>query len=328
MSAPSPNRVLALCGGIGGAKLALGLYRVLGAKLTVVVNTGDDFIHLGLNISPDLDTVLYTLGGLADPVRGWGRTQETWQFMNSLRELGGDSWFQLGDRDLAMHVRRTEWLRAGGSLSAFAAHAALQFGVSAQILPMSDNSVRTMVVTDEGILPFQDYFVRRQCKPIVQGVRFFGAAEAFTAPGLIDLMTSQSLHATVICPSNPYLSIDPILAVPELTAALANAGSPVIAVSPIIGGKAVKGPTAKIMEELGVAITNESIAAHYHGLIDGLVIDEADASAQGVIDVPVLATRTMMHDMADRERLANEIIGFAGTLSHPSRMARRAGGHR
>jgi LPPG:FO 2-phospho-L-lactate transferase len=321
------DKVIALCGGIGGAKLALGFYRLLGANLSVVVNTGDDFEHLGLNISPDLDTVLYTLAGLADPERGWGRAGETWQFMGALRDIGGESWFQLGDLDLATHVQRTDWLRSGRSLSAFVEHAAIQFGITAHILPMSDDAVHTIVDTDEGNLPFQQYFVRRRSEPVVRAIRFNGAEEASPAPGVLDLITDGSVSAIVICPSNPYLSIDPILAVPGTIAALMTARAPVIAVSPIIGGKAVKGPTAKIMQELGIANTNASIAAHYRGLIDGIVIDEADADDRLRIDVPVLVTRTMMRDLADRERLAGEIITFAGSLKRSS-VAMRAGGRR
>jgi LPPG:FO 2-phospho-L-lactate transferase len=328
MSAPtSANHVLALCGGVGGAKLALGLYRALGPRLTVVVNTSDDFEHLGLNISPDLDTVLYTLGGIADAERGWGRAQETWQFMGALRALGGETWFQLGDRDLAMHVQRTEWLRAGNKLSAFVAHTGRQFGIAARILPMSDSAVRTIVETDEGSLPFQRYFVGRRCEPAVKAIRFVGAAVAAPTAGVVELLASPFLHATVICPSNPYLSVDPILAVPGIAAALSTARAPVIAVSPIIGGQAVKGPTAKIMAELGIAVTNESIASHYRGLIAGLVIDEADAADRARVDVPVLVAHTMMRDMADRERLAGQIIAFAETLAHPP-TARIAGGRR
>lgn len=322
----SAGHVLALCGGVGGAKLALGLYRSLGAgRLTVVVNTADDFEHLGLSISPDLDTVLYTLGGVADRDRGWGRAEETWRFMESLRQLGGETWFQLGDRDLAMHIQRTEWLRGGGSLSAFAAHAARQFGIQAQILPMTEAAVRTIVETDEGDLPFQHYFVRRRCEPAVRGIRFAGAAQSAPPPGLIELIADRSLQAIVICPSNPYLSVDPILAVPRIAVALATAPVPVVALSPIVGGHAVKGPTAKIMAELGLAVTNESIAAHYRSLIDGLIIDEADAADRERIEVPVLVTRTTMRDIADRERLATEAVAFAATLAQPP-AARRAGG--
>ena len=315
-SSIAPGHVLALCGGIGGAKLALGLYRTLDPQqLTVVVNTGDDFEHLGLNISPDLDTVLYTLGGVADPERGWGRTQETWEMMGALRQLGGEAWFQLGDRDLAMHVLRTNWLRAGKSLTEFAAHAARQLGISAQILPMTDDAVRTIVATAEGDLPFQRYFVERRCEPAVRGIGFDGAKAAQPASGLVDLIGNQNLRAVVICPSNPYLSVDPILAIPGIRSALANAPAPVVAVSPIIGGQAVKGPTAKIMAELGVAVTTQTIAAHYRGLIDGLVIDESDANDRAQIDVPILATRTMMKDIEDRERLARDVAAFADTLA-------------
>ena len=320
----SGKHVLALCGGVGGAKLALGLYRLLGENLTVVVNTGDDFEHLGLNISPDLDTVLYTLAGLADPQRGWGRAEETWHFMDALRALGGETWFALGDRDLAMHVQRTEWLKAGKTLSDFAAHAARQFGIAARILAMSDNPVRTLVETDEGTLPFQHYFVRRRCEPVVRAIRFAGAPDATPTPGLVDLIAGGAFAAAVICPSNPYLSVDPILTVAGIAAALARARTPIIAVSPIIGGQAVKGPTAKIMAELGIAITNQSIASHYRGLIDGLVIDETDLADRERIEVPALVTRTMMRDLADRERLAGEVIAFAETITH--RPAKRAGG--
>ena len=323
------GHVLALCGGIGGAKLALGLYRMLDPQqLTVVVNTGDDFEHLGLKISPDLDTVLYTLGGVADPERGWGRAQETWESMAALRQLGSEAWFQLGDRDLAMHVMRTEWLRAGKSLTEFAAHAGGQLRILAQILPMTDAGVRTIIETAEGDLPFQHYFVRRRCEPAVTAIRFDGAKEAQPAPGVTELIGSQNLRAIVICPSNPYLSVDPILAVPGIRQALATSTAPVVAVSPIIGGQAVKGPTVKIMAELGIAATTQTIAAHYRGLIDGLVIDESDANDRAQIDVPVLATRTMMKDIADRERLARDVAAFADTLTRPPEAERARGGHR
>jgi LPPG:FO 2-phospho-L-lactate transferase len=326
MSTASGGKVLALCGGIGGAKLALGLYRVLGAgQLTVVVNTGDDFEHLGLNISPDLDTVLYTLGGVADPERGWGRAQETWQFMESVRAMGGETWFQLGDRDLAVHVLRTQWLKAGESLSAFAAGIVRHLGISTRILPMSDAPVSTIVETAEGDLPFQHYFVRRRCEPVVRAIRFAGAKMAAPAAGVLDAITDEALRAIVICPSNPYLSVDPILSVPGIAPALSTGAVPVIAVSPIIGGQAVKGPTAKIMAELGLAVSNEAIAAHYRGVIDGLVIDEADAADREKVDLPVLVTRTLMRDIADRERLARDVIAFADGLRQTSMDKRMAG---
>jgi LPPG:FO 2-phospho-L-lactate transferase len=326
MSTGPDGKVLALCGGIGGAKLALGLYRVLDAgQLTVVVNTGDDFEHLGLNISPDLDTALYTLGGVADPERGWGRAQETWQFMESVRAMGGETWFQLGDRDLAMHVLRTQWLKAGKSLSAFAAEMARHFGISARIRPMSDAPVSTIVETVEGDLPFQHYFVKRRCEPVVRAIRFAGAKMAAPAAGVLDAINDEALRAIVICPSNPYLSVDPILSIPGIAAALSTAAVPVIAVSPIIGGQAVKGPTAKIMAELGLAVSNAAIAAHYRGLIDGLVIDEADAADRDKVDLRVLVTRTLMRDIADRERLARDVVTFADSLSHRSADKHMAG---
>ena len=318
------EHVLALCGGVGGSKLALGLYRVLGpGRLTIVVNTGDDFEHLGLHVSPDIDTVLYTLSGAADPDRGWGRAYETWEFMSALRQLSEDTWFNLGDRDLAMHVLRTEWLRNGGSLAAFTATAAERFGIAARIVPMTDSTVRTIVATDEGDLPFQHYFVRRRCEPVVRAIRFAGVEDSRPPAALLEVFR-HPLRAIVICPSNPYLSIDPILAVPGLTAALADGAAPVVAVSPIIGGQAVKGPTAKMMAELGAAVTAQSIAAHYRGLIDGLVIDTTDAAERESVNRPVLATNTMMRSIADRERLAYEVVTFCEALAR-GRFRRRAG---
>lgn len=320
------GHVVALCGGVGGVKLALGLYRVLDpGQLSVIVNTGDDFDHLGLHISPDLDTVLYTLGGIADHDRGWGRAGETWNFMDALGRLGGETWFQLGDRDLAMHVTRTQWLRNGGTLSEFTNQAARMLGISARILPMSDDRVRTIVVTAEGDLPFQHYFVGRRCEPAVKAIRFENAAKAVPAPGVSDLLLEPGVRAIVICPSNPYLSIDPILAVPGIRHALANA-VPVIAVSPIVGGQAVKGPTAKIMHELGIGVNTQAIAAHYRGLIDALVIDEADAAVQAKTDVPIMTTRTMMKTLGDRERLAYDVVSFAEQISPRRKAARTAGG--
>jgi LPPG:FO 2-phospho-L-lactate transferase len=327
MKAPHARPVLALCGGIGGAKLALGLYRVLDPRqLIVVVNTGDDFEHLGLNICPDLDTVLYTLGGVADPERGWGRAEETWHGMDVLRQLGSETWFKLGDRDLAMHIVRTGWLRAGKSLTEFIAHAGNRLGISASILPMTDSGVRSVIETADGDLAFQDYFVRQRCEPVVTAIRFDGAKQARPAPGIAELIAGQSLRAIVICPSNPYLSVDPILAVPDIRRAFAARTTPVVAVSPIIGGHAVKGPTAKIMTELGIAITNQAIAAHYRGLIDGLVIDESDADDRTQINVPVLATRTIMNDMADRERLAGDVTAFADALTRLPEIEAAQGG--
>jgi LPPG:FO 2-phospho-L-lactate transferase len=320
------GHVVALCGGVGGAKLALGLYRVLDPdQLSVIVNTGDDFDHLGLHISPDLDTVVYTLGGIADRNRGWGRAAETWNFMDALGRLGGETWFQLGDRDLATHVTRTQWLRDGGTLSEFASQTASMLGISARIMPMSDDRVRTIVETAEGDLPFQHYFVRRRCEPAVKRIRFENAAKAAPAPDVLELLSHPEVRAIVICPSNPYLSIDPILAIPAIRRALAST-APVIAVSPIISGQAVKGPTAKIMHELAIVVNTQAIATHYRGLIDALVIDEADAADRAKADVPIMTTFTMMKTLEDRERLARDVISFAEQFSRRPTAPRTAGG--
>jgi LPPG:FO 2-phospho-L-lactate transferase len=313
----SNGHVVALCGGIGGAKLALGLYRVLGRdSLTVVVNTGDDFEHLGLHISPDLDTVLYTLAGWSDPERGWGRADETWHFMDALRALGGPEWFRLGDRDLAMHVARTQWLKQGETLTAFARYAAQRMGIDADIVPMSDDPVRTVVDTSEGPLAFQNYFVERRCAPEVTGIRFVGSQQARPSSALASVLGRPDLAAIVICPSNPYLSIDPLLSVPGIRTALTAAATPpVVAVSPLIAGKAIKGPTAKIMAELGISTTAHAIAAHYRDLLDGLVIDESDAAEASRLEVRAQITQTLMRSMDDRERLAREVLAFARAIA-------------
>lgn len=309
------GKVVAISGGIGGAKLALGLSRVIAnaTDLTIVVNTGDDFRHLGLTVSPDIDTVLYTLSGLADPVRGWGRRDESWNFMAALADIGGETWFQLGDRDLALHVERSRWLAAGGTLTAFTARVATAFGIAARILPMSDDPVATMIETADGTLPFQDYFVRLRCAPAITGLRFAGAGAAAAQPEVLAALAAAD--AIVICPSNPYLSIDPILAVPGIRAAIAAARAPVVAVSPLVGGKAVKGPTGKIMAELGVPATPAAVARHYAGLIDGLVIDHADGAAAGDLPIPVRVTATLMETLDDRERLAADSLAFAAELA-------------
>ncbi len=312
MSGP---RVIALSGGIGGAKLALGLYRVLRPNaLTVIVNTGDDFEHLGLTVCPDLDTVLYTLAGLANPQLGWGRRDETWTFMEVLATLGGETWFRLGDGDLALHVERTRRLAAGESLSDIMAQLAQRLGIAAQVVPASDAPVRTRVITAAGELAFQEYFVRRQCQPAVTAVRFEGAARTSVSPRAMAALTDAGAAAIVLCPSNPYLSVDPILAVPGLKASLRASGAPVIAVTPLVGGQALKGPTAKIMAELAVPLTPVAIARHYQGLIDGFVLDERDAALAAQFDCPVHTVDTVMKSIEHRERLAREVLGFAARL--------------
>jgi LPPG:FO 2-phospho-L-lactate transferase len=305
--------VLALSGGIGGAKLALGLYRVLPpGALTVVANTGDDFEHLGLSISPDIDTLLYTFAGIDNPELGWGRRDETWTFMKALGDLGGETWFNLGDGDLATHVERTRRLAASESLSQITNDFRQRLGVSARLLPMSDDRVRTRLRTAEGWLDFQDYFVRLRCVPVVGEIAFAGADEARPQPAFLDALADGNLRAVVICPSNPFISIDPILAMPGVREALRGCAAPVIAVSPIIGGQAVKGPTAKMMTEFGLPVDAAAVAQHYGDILDHYVADEADANEIGDLGVPVTITRTLMLSLEDREGLARAVLEAAG----------------
>ncbi len=314
-------KVIALSGGIGGAKLALGLYRTLPPdSLMVVCNTGDDFEHLGLRVSPDLDTVLYTLAGIANPETGWGRAGETWNFMQALEGLGGETWFRLGDADLATHIERTRRLAGGESLAEISADFCRRLGVRAHVMPMCDQPVRTMVETEGGVLPFQRYFVEQRCAPRVSAFEFRGAGDARPLPALEDALASDQLEAIVICPSNPFISIDPILAVPGMFATIAASPAPIVAVSPIIGGRAVKGPTAKMMAELGLEISARTVARHYARLIDGFVIDAADAAETQAIDLPCLATQTLMTSEADKCCLASEVLTFARGLRRPVRL--------
>ncbi|MFM9940405.1 MAG: 2-phospho-L-lactate transferase [Hyphomicrobiaceae bacterium] len=306
---------VALCGGIGGAKLALGLARVLPAdKLTIVVNTGDDFEHVGLHVSPDVDTVLYTLAGLSNQELGWGLAGETWGFMTALGRIGGPTWFRLGDHDLATHVWRTEQLRSGVTLSAITEHLRRRLGIAPRVVPMSDDPVRTIVDTDEGILPFQTYFVGRRCVPRIAAIRFEGAGAAHPSPAVLAALGQPDLAGIIICPSNPWLSVDPMLAVPGLKVALTSRRAPLIAVTPLVAGQAIKGPTAKIMGELGLPLDVGAIVAHYRGLIDGFVLDEADARQAATLGLPVAVTNTVMRSLEDRERVAHTAIEFCHRL--------------
>jgi LPPG:FO 2-phospho-L-lactate transferase len=319
----TPPRVLALSGGIGGAKLALGLQRVLPhGELAVLVNTGDDFRHLGLAICPDLDTVLYTLAGVANPDTGWGRAGETWHFFEELGRLGGPTWFRLGDRDLALHVERTRRLAEGETLTTIMAGLQLCFDVPSTLLPMTDDTVATVLDTDAGVLEFQDYFVRRRCEPVVRGVRYVGAASAAPNPAVLALLESNALECVVVCPSNPYLSVGPILAMPGLRAALERCRAPVVVVSPVIGGRAVKGPTVKLMRELRVEVSPQAIVRHYAGLVDGLIVDTEDEALAASAGVSTLVTPTLMHSLDDRERLARAALAFAQRLDPSRRLAR------
>ncbi|MGE3150700.1 MAG: 2-phospho-L-lactate transferase [Pseudorhodoplanes sp.] len=309
-----PTKVLALCGGIGGAKLALGLYRILEPDhLTVVINTGDDFAFLGLSVSPDIDTVTYTLAGISNEATGWGRDAETWNCIANIEMLGGEAWFKLGDKDLAVHIERTRRLRAGETMTQVTADFAARLGISARLLPMSDDPVRTMVRTPDRTLGFQEYFVKLQCGPAVTAIAFEGAQAA--RPAFLQNLADPDLDLVVICPSNPYLSIDPILALPGVRRTLEDCAVPVVAVSPIVGGQAVKGPTAKIMNELGIAVTQSSIVRHYKGFIDGIVVDEADSEEEMDHNVPVESCKTLMKSMADREALAKNVIAFGRRLA-------------
>ena len=307
--------IIALSGGVGGAKLALGLSRILPPQdLLVVVNTGDDFEHWGLAISPDIDTVVYTLAGLANREVGWGRADETWSCMETLAAIGGETWFKLGDRDLAVHIERTRRLRLGELLSAITADLCARLGVGPRVVPMSDDPVRTRLLTDTGWLDFQEYFVRNRCEPVVRELRFHGAETARPHPDFMAALADPVLEAVVICPSNPFISVEPILAVPGVRAALAHCAAPVIAVSPIIAGRAVKGPTAKMMTELGLDPTAGTVAQRYSDLLDGYVIDHADMAEVVSIDARVTLAQTLMTTIEDREALAKTVLDAAAVL--------------
>ncbi|MEE2777523.1 MAG: 2-phospho-L-lactate transferase [Acidobacteriota bacterium] len=314
------TRIVALSGGVGGAKLALGLSRVVARhELMVVANTADDFEHLGLHISPDLDTVMYTLSGKSNQEMGWGREGESWAFLESLEEVGGETWFRLGDRDLAIHVERTQHLRAGESLSAVTRHLCDRLGADIDLVPMTDDAVRTIVETAGGDLAFQHYFVRDRCEPEVSGFRFEGIDAATASPGFLEALASDDLEAVVVCPSNPFVSVDPILALAGVREALKQAAAPVVAVSPIVAGLALKGPAAKMMRELDIPATALAVAGHYaaRGLVDGFVVDETDRTLAPEVEklgVQVLVAQTVMESLADRESLAGEVVAFASQI--------------
>jgi LPPG:FO 2-phospho-L-lactate transferase len=271
---------------------------------------------LSLQISPDLDTVLYTLGGRSDMERGWGRSNETWNFMAALEETGGDLWFQIGDRDIAMHVARTHWLQWGKPLSGFAAMVARRFNIAAQIIPMTDDTVATWISTGDGLMPFQHYFVKEGCKPQVRGIHFEGAAQSKPATGALTALGDDRLQAIIICPSNPYLSIDPILAIPGMREAILAARCPVVAVSPIISGQAVKGPAAKIMTELGYHASWETVVQHYAKLANGLLIDRSEGYG-GKTDLPLVVETAciVMKSLEDRRRLGQTVLNFIDRLT-------------
>ena len=320
----SPPKVLALSGGVGGAKLALGLAQVVPADaLTVVVNTGDDFEHLGLRVCPDLDTLMYTLSGLANQSLGWGQEDETWQFLDALKRLGGDTWFGLGDRDLATHVHRTALLAQGDSLSRVTAGLMRALGGTTQVVPMTDDPVSTLIHCQNGeTLSFQHYFVRDRCEPLIKGVSFQGIESAQRAPEFERVIAFDELSQIIICPSNPFVSVAPILDLAETWKALKAADCPVVLVSPIVAGMALKGPAAKMMLELKMPSTALAVAQYYAetypGLVDGFVLDNADAlSAEAVraLGLMPMVTQTVMKNLDDKQALAEAVLRFSNELA-------------
>ena len=304
-------KVVALSGGVGGAKLALGLNAIIGSDdLTLIANTGDDFRFHGLAVSPDIDTLVYTLSGKNDDVRGWGLAGETWGFMDALGGLGGESWFNLGDHDLAMHVLRTDRLGQGAALSQITDDIRRSLGIAARILPMSDQPAPTIVHTvKHGALPFQRYFVERQAAPTVTGFTFEGIDGARPAPGLLDAI--DAAERIIICPSNPFISIDPVLAVPGVRAAVAGAAASVIAISPIVAGDAIKGPTAKMFRELGVEPSVQAVAERYQDIVDLMIIDDQDAAATSdlqALGMAVVTSNTIMRTRDDKMALAERAL--------------------
>lgn len=310
-------KIVALAGGVGGAKLADGLARCLPPEnLTVIVNTGDDFEHWGLKICPDLDTVCYTLAGLANPETGWGRADETWEVFENVRRTGGADWFRIGDKDLATHIERTRRLKAGQPLSQIVRDFCRAWGVRPTVLPMTDQPVATIVDTIEmGELPFQEYFVHQHCEPTVKGFRFSGVESAQPAPGVKEAI--EKADAIVFCPSNPWVSIDPILALaplsPHFLRKWGERGWRVVAVSPIIGGQTVKGPAAKMFAELGIEPSALAVAKHYGESISGFVLDTVDAHLADEIQklgIRPLVTQTIMKTLEDRQKLAEDVLNF------------------
>jgi LPPG:FO 2-phospho-L-lactate transferase len=300
-------KIVALAGGVGGAKLVHGLAQILPLEdLTVVVNTGDDFEHYGLYICPDMDTVCYTLAGLANLETGWGRVDETWQAIQNAVRLGGPEWFNLGDRDLGTHLERTRRLKAGQTLSQITRDFCKAWGIRQTILPMTDQPVRTIVETGEGDLAFQEYFVHRRCEPKVKGFRFENAEKAEAAPGVLEAI--DAAEAVIICPSNPWVSIDPILAAGNIRRAIE--AKTVVAVSPIISGQTVKGPAAKMYAELGIQPSALAVAEHYRGMLSGFVLDNMDAELASEINIPTLTTDTLMDSLTKRARLAGDVLNF------------------
>ena len=309
--------VVALAGQVGGAKLADGFYRLRGKDLAIIVNTGDDFEHLGLAFSPDIDTMLYTLAGIASPSAGWEPENETRAAYEMLKRLGGPAVPALGDKSLAAPILRAQGLAAEQSLTAITRDFCRRLGIAARVLPMSDDRVRTNVLTAEGAITFNEYFSELGCDPPVQGFQYAGAEDARISDEVLDALHAADLEAVVLCPANPYHAINPILAAGGLREVIRGRGAPVVAVSPIVGGRALKGSAGKMMRELGREPSARGVAGEYLRLIDGFVIDNEDAAyVENVrsLGIEVLAAPTIMRSVEDRTALAQAILDFAGTL--------------
>ncbi|MDX6511953.1 MAG: 2-phospho-L-lactate transferase [Gaiellaceae bacterium] len=306
-------KVAVLSGGVGGARFLRALTETLPpADLTAIVNVGDDVEVLGLHVSPDVDSVLYTLAGVGDEERGWGRADESWRALDTVAELGGEAWFKLGDRDLGLHLVRTQALRAGASLSEVTRRIASGLGLETTVLPATDDALRTWLETPAGTFPFQEWFVARGHRDEVDAVRYEGAEAAGPAPGVLDALETADL--IVLAPSNPYVSIGPILAVDAIRGALAERRVPSVAVSPLIGGRAVKGPADRMLARLAGGTDPGHVAGCYAGLIDALVLDEADAHLVDALDVRPIVTGTLMRDASARRRLAEATLEAAGAV--------------
>ena len=310
-----PNKILAITGGVGGAKLALGLAKVLDPEQVIfAVNVGDDFSHLGLHISPDIDSLTYALAEENNQELGWGRSGETWQFIETLGSLGGDDWFRLGDKDMALHMRRSGLLGDGATLTEATAEITQRMGVAHAVIPISDDPIRTVVQSEQGNLAFQHYFVRERCQPTVSGFRFDGIEDAALNPALETYLAD--CDGIIICPSNPFVSVAPVIEVAGLLAATAHI--PTIAVSPIVAGTAIKGPAAKMMQELNIPSSALAVAEHYQGkypgLLDGFVIDASDADDLDQFKLPTVATPSVMISLTDRIALAERCLSFFDEL--------------
>ncbi len=312
MTTFSNHKIVCLAGGVGGAKLADGLAQIVPPEnLTIIVNTGDDFTHLGLTICPDLDTVLYRLAGVANEETGWGRAGESWRVMAEVARLDGPDWFRLGDLDLATHLLRTHWLGEGESLTAVTQHLCRQFNIQPTVLPMSNQAAPTMIESNGRIYPFQEWFVREQWQPPISRIIL---PDDVRAPAAVSLALERA-HIVVIAPSNPFVSIDPLLNVYPIREMVMDVPRAVVAVSPIVGGTAVKGPAAKMMREMGLAVSPTAVAQHYGDLLDGFIYDQQDKGQMDGADIPTLCTNTMMYNQADCRQLANNVLDFARQLA-------------